>query len=186
MLLGRPWFKDAKVTHDWGNNVITIQGNGIVKTKSVNKKLGEETRRRQVLICYDLMEGIIDEEEDLIFETNIELLSIGIIIILDERVPLLNVGVTKIRINAESELEQGIPYQRTTKVVASTTKTIEFYVKPKTSLEDKVYPKTYYHHNQVDIEVDGTLAKIQKKNLQIASWTFIDAPPSSLLDLKRV
>jgi hypothetical protein len=24
MLLRRPWFKDAKVTHDWGNNVITI------------------------------------------------------------------------------------------------------------------------------------------------------------------
>jgi hypothetical protein len=24
MLLGRPWFKDAKVTHDWGNNVITV------------------------------------------------------------------------------------------------------------------------------------------------------------------
>ncbi len=31
MLLGRPWLKDAKVTHDWGNNVITIQGNGIIK-----------------------------------------------------------------------------------------------------------------------------------------------------------
>jgi hypothetical protein len=27
MLLGRPWFKDAKVTHDWGNNVIIVQGN---------------------------------------------------------------------------------------------------------------------------------------------------------------
>ncbi len=24
MLLGRPWFRDAKVTHDWGNNVITV------------------------------------------------------------------------------------------------------------------------------------------------------------------
>jgi hypothetical protein len=30
MLLGRPWFIDVKVTHDWGNNVITIQGNGVV------------------------------------------------------------------------------------------------------------------------------------------------------------
>jgi hypothetical protein len=38
MLLGRLWFRDVKVTHDWGNNVITIQGNGIVKTISVNKK----------------------------------------------------------------------------------------------------------------------------------------------------
>jgi hypothetical protein len=29
MLLRRPWLKDAKVTHDWGNNVNIIQANGI-------------------------------------------------------------------------------------------------------------------------------------------------------------
>jgi hypothetical protein len=45
MLLGRPWFRDAKVTHDWGNNVIIIQGNGIIRTISVNKKLGAKTKR---------------------------------------------------------------------------------------------------------------------------------------------
>ncbi len=32
MLLNRPWLMDAKVTHDWENNMITIQGNGIIKT----------------------------------------------------------------------------------------------------------------------------------------------------------
>ncbi len=68
MLLGRPWLKNAKVTHDWGNNVIIVQGNGIVKTISINKKLGVKTRRLQVLICYDLLEGLTYEEEDLIFE----------------------------------------------------------------------------------------------------------------------
>ncbi len=31
MLLGRPWFRDAKMAHDWGSNTNTIQGNGIVK-----------------------------------------------------------------------------------------------------------------------------------------------------------
>jgi hypothetical protein len=35
MLLGRPWLKNAKVTHDWGNNVIIIQSNGTIKTKSI-------------------------------------------------------------------------------------------------------------------------------------------------------
>jgi len=39
MLLGRPWLKDAKVTHDWGNNVIIVQGNAIVRTILVNRKL---------------------------------------------------------------------------------------------------------------------------------------------------
>jgi hypothetical protein len=40
MLLGRPWLRNAKVTHDWGNNVIIVQSNGTMKTISINKKLG--------------------------------------------------------------------------------------------------------------------------------------------------
>jgi hypothetical protein len=44
-----------------------------VKTISVSRKLGIETRRPQVLVCYDLMEGLINEEEDLIFETEPEI-----------------------------------------------------------------------------------------------------------------
>jgi hypothetical protein len=36
MLLGRPWLIDAKVYHDWDKKVVTTQGNGTVKTTSVN------------------------------------------------------------------------------------------------------------------------------------------------------
>jgi hypothetical protein len=32
MLFGRPLLKDAKITHYWGNNMITIQGNGTNQT----------------------------------------------------------------------------------------------------------------------------------------------------------
>ncbi len=60
MLLGKPWLRDAKVTHDWGNNVITIQHNGIIKTISDNKKLGVKTKRPQIIVCYDLLEGLTD------------------------------------------------------------------------------------------------------------------------------
>jgi len=51
--------------------------------------------------------------------------------------------------------------------VASITKTTKFYVKPvlETSLGDKVYQETYYHHSQADIEVDETLAKILVHNI---------------------
>jgi hypothetical protein len=45
-------------------------------------------------------------------------------------------------------------------MVLSTTNTIKFHVNLENSLEDKVYPETYYHHSQVDIEVDETLTKI--------------------------
>jgi len=67
MLLGKPWLRDAKVTHDWGNNLITIQGNGIIGTILLNKKLELETRRPQVLIFYDVLERLTNEE-DLIFK----------------------------------------------------------------------------------------------------------------------
>ncbi len=46
-------------------------------------------------------------------------------------------------------------------MVPLTIKLENFYVKPKISLEDKVDPKTYYHHSQTNIEVDETLVKIQ-------------------------
>jgi hypothetical protein len=32
ILLGRPWLRDANITYDLGNNVIIVQGNGIVIT----------------------------------------------------------------------------------------------------------------------------------------------------------
>ncbi len=44
ILLGRPWLKDVKVTHDWGNNVINVQGNRTIRTISVSMKLGAETK----------------------------------------------------------------------------------------------------------------------------------------------
>jgi hypothetical protein len=40
MLLGHPWLKDIKMSHDWGNNINTIQGTCIVRTIHVTKKLG--------------------------------------------------------------------------------------------------------------------------------------------------
>jgi len=30
MLLGKPWLRDAKVAHDWGSNIVTIEGNGTI------------------------------------------------------------------------------------------------------------------------------------------------------------
>jgi hypothetical protein len=57
MLLGRPWLRDAKVTHDWGNNVITIQGNGTIRTISINKKLGAKTRRPKYLFVMTCWKG---------------------------------------------------------------------------------------------------------------------------------
>jgi len=69
MLLGRPWLKDVKVAHDWGSNIVTIQGNGTVRTITITKHLEGEVRRPKMLLCYDYQNGIIDEEENIMFAT---------------------------------------------------------------------------------------------------------------------
>jgi hypothetical protein len=79
MLLGKPWLRDAKVAHDWGSNIVTKQGNGTIRTIIITKHLGNEVRRPEVLLCYNYQNGIIDEEEDIIFTTKLELFSIGTI-----------------------------------------------------------------------------------------------------------
>ncbi len=84
--------------------------------------MGAETRRPQILICYDLMQGLIDEEEDLIFETEPELFSIGTITLLEEIVSLLSVKVSEIRSIEEYDSKQRTLNQTTTKVVPSIVK----------------------------------------------------------------
>jgi hypothetical protein len=61
MLSGRPWLKDAIIAHDWGNNIMTIQGNGTVKTTVVIKPLGTKVKQPKMLLCYNYHNGIIDE-----------------------------------------------------------------------------------------------------------------------------
>ncbi len=63
--------------------------------------MGIETRRPQILVCYDLMQGLTYEEEDLIFETEPELLSIGTITFSEETLSLLNIGVLEIESTKE-------------------------------------------------------------------------------------
>jgi hypothetical protein len=50
MLIIRPWLKDAKVAHDWGNNMIMIQGNGIVQTIAMTKHLGINMKSPKVIM----------------------------------------------------------------------------------------------------------------------------------------
>jgi hypothetical protein len=52
------------VAHDWGSNTITIQGNGIVRTITITKRLGGDARRPKVLLCYNYQNGITYEEEE--------------------------------------------------------------------------------------------------------------------------
>ncbi len=65
------------MSHHWGNNIITIQGNNTIRTIFVTKKLGTPTKHPRILICYDFHFRIFDEKEDFMFATEPGLFSIG-------------------------------------------------------------------------------------------------------------
>jgi len=52
-LLRKPWLKDAKVAHDWGNKTMIIQGNGTIRTIVVIKHLGIDVKQPKMLLCYE-------------------------------------------------------------------------------------------------------------------------------------
>jgi hypothetical protein len=79
MLLGRPWLIDAKVYHGWGKKVVTIQGNGILKTISVNRQLGPRPQLSEVLVCYNIVEGLSDKKEYQLPSIEADLFVIGTI-----------------------------------------------------------------------------------------------------------
>jgi hypothetical protein len=66
---------DAIEAHNWGNNIVTIQGNIMVKTIVVTKHMGIEVKMPKVL-CYSYLNGIIDEEEDIILAIELKLFNI--------------------------------------------------------------------------------------------------------------
>ncbi len=74
--------KDVKVTHDWGNDIVIIQGNGRVRIITITKHLGGEVRRPNVLLCYDY-QNVITIEEDIIIITKPKSFSIRTINFLD-------------------------------------------------------------------------------------------------------
>jgi hypothetical protein len=52
------------------------------RTILVTKKLGVQTKRPEILVCYDFYFGILDEEEDMMFATRLNLFSIKTITII--------------------------------------------------------------------------------------------------------
>jgi hypothetical protein len=79
MLLGRPWLRHAKVVHDWGNNEVTIKGNGTIKTVRISRQLGPDTVTPHALVCYNFVEGLTDEEEAILMASDPALHALGTI-----------------------------------------------------------------------------------------------------------
>ncbi len=91
-----------------------------------------------MLLCYNYKNGIIDEEEDIIFVTKPKLFFIWIISLPKtiQSMKTTYVGIMDIDVKM-SISEQGSKVQSTKKKIPSNR------YKLKVVLEDKVYPKTY-------------------------------------------
>jgi hypothetical protein len=87
MLFGQPWFRNAKVIHNWGENMITIEGNGTIL---VTKHLDANTKQPEVLFYYDFANGITNELE-ILLQLELELFTIGMITLSKRGTLMLNV-----------------------------------------------------------------------------------------------
>jgi len=79
MLLSQPWLHNARITHDWGNNLITIKSNGTMQTITITKHLDNNTKCLMVLLCYNLIERVIDKKEEIFFIAKPNLFTFGTI-----------------------------------------------------------------------------------------------------------
>jgi hypothetical protein len=137
MLLGRPWLRDAKVAHDWGSNIVTIQGNEFrtIQTITITKHLGSEVKKPKVLLCHIYQNGIIDEEKIIIFVTESKLFSIGTISLLETIQSMKNIDVGIMDTNVKTSIsEHGFEIHNTYKKIHGNRYGLEV------TLEDKVYP----------------------------------------------
>jgi hypothetical protein len=174
MLLGRPWLKDAKVFRDWGNNIITIQRAGIIKTIPITKNLGAPTKHLKILICYDFHFGIFDEEEDLMFATKLGLFSIGTIIVptlilLDQLVKL----ITSTSLNLVSHVTKLVEHVSEPPVLSNVpiklvhVHPIKIAIPPDTFQQHLL--KTFFQLEVGEMDIDETPTQIGVQNLHITS-----------------
>ncbi len=120
----------------------------------MTKHLGTNLKRLEVLLCFDYQNGIIDDEENLMFANEPKLFSIGTINLPLETLDIVVVNtiqLKKITKTIDSKAEPSCNFKSSAKTVVDK--------RPEVSLEDKVYLETYYHHTPCQVQIDETLAK---------------------------
>ena len=145
MLLGRPWFRNAKVIHDWANDQVQIMGNETVKTVKIKRQLGYEAVTPHALVCYNFAEGITDDEETILLAADPTLQPVGTI-----DWDVLSSQLSTSADNQTNTLDQLFPHSLSTIPV------------DKTPFREKVNTMdvAYWTHNEQD--------KLQLLNLGIA------------------
>jgi hypothetical protein len=161
MLLRCPWLRDAKVSHDCGTDNIIIQGTSTVKTMPITKKLGAQTKRPNVLVCYDFHFKILDEKEDVMFATKLDLFSIGTIKV-PTHIKLISKPVHIPNLNIANLVLK--------KLVELVCVLVINLAIPLNIIKQHL-PKMLFHLEVGEMIVDETFFQEQVQDLTIASWT---------------
>ncbi len=153
MLLGRPWLRDAKISHNWGTNIVTIQGTSIVRTILVTKKLGVQTKRLEVLMCYDFHYGISNEEEDVMFTIKTNMFYVGTVIestrieLVSKWICIPNFSITK-------------PIPKHVELICILIVNLINLVIPPDTIKQHL-PKTFFHLEVGEMIIDETLTWLE-------------------------
>ena len=71
MILGRPWFRDAKVEHNWGHNQITLGGpQAPITIPVLTQGYAHHQSQPDQLEGYDWIQGLTDEQEHNVLAAN--------------------------------------------------------------------------------------------------------------------
>jgi hypothetical protein len=132
-----------------GTNTITIHGTTTVKTIPITKKLGAQTKRPKVLVCYDFHSTILDEKEDVMFATKLDLFSIRTIEV-STHTKLVSKPIHTPNLNTTYP----IPKQ----IVESVCVLIINLVIPLNTIKQHL-PETFFHQKIGEMIVDETLVQ---------------------------
>lgn len=162
MLLGRPWLIDVKVTHDWGNKLVTIRGNGTVKTISINERTGPLPKLPEVLVCYHLAEGLTDEEEDRFLQTEEDIFAVGNVTLPENlRVPLPD----------QADLQQADHRQAD---FAATDLRADLAPPTLPDPDTATYPDHFYTFSEGEMPIDETPVREKLGEMKVAGWNLTE------------
>ncbi len=159
MLLGCPWLQNTKVTHDWGNNFITIKGNGTVHTIAVIKHLESNTKCLEVLLYYDFVNGVTNEEEYMLLVVKLDLFIINTITLLE--LEILATMIVDAKISTDVEIDTNPKIGANTKIDTDM----------KINIDEAIFD---FPHTLGEIMVDITLAQIKMQDMKMAKWNLLE------------
>ena len=136
---------------------MTIRGNGTVKTISINQRKGPLLKLPDVLVYYNLAEGLTEEEEDCFIRTQKDIFAVETITLLENvRIPLPS-GADLYRANLRKA------------DFAAADLDIADLVTTLPTPDSATYPEHFYTFTKGKVQVDETPVRDKLGDMKVAT-----------------